>query len=356
MPAREDGVHTRQRDKGDRKRSKSRMINAKRLSAVVGELDAAMAARETSIVLKPDGQPVTLTNLAKPYFPAGKPGARTKGDMLRYYLRIAPVILPHLRNRPVVLTRYPDGAEGKGFYVQGAPEQRPAWTTTCTTSVSPPKTMEYLVISNTAMLLWAANLGGFEIHPWYSRCSAVMKPDFLVIDLDPVPGVSFPKVQSAALHVRDALEAWKLPCFVKTSGATGLHLFVPIKSGPTQKEVHAVARTIAEAINAQHPKVFTTEYRIADRPRGRVLLDHNQNSVGHHLAGAYSVRPKPTATVSTPLSWSELEDGAVPRDFTIATVPERLASRDDPWAMANLTRARVDLVEWQDVMRGVVAQ
>jgi bifunctional non-homologous end joining protein LigD len=308
---------------------------------------AAIAEREPSLILSIDGIDVQLTNLAKPYFAEAKPGARTKGDMLSYYLRIAPVILPHLHERPVVLTRYPNGAGKKGFYVQRAPEDRPPWVTACLTSVKPPKEVEYLTIDSTAMLLWVANLGGFEIHPWYSRCSATTKPDYLVIDLDPVPGVPFSKVRKSALLVKAALDAWGLPGFVKTSGATGMHLFVPIERGPSQAEVHKVARSIAHAIESQHPSVFTTEYVIARRPRGRVLLDHNQNALGHHLAGPYVVRPKPTAPVSTPLEWSELEESVDPRRFTMATVPSRLEQRGDPWDMNTIARARIDLVAWE---------
>jgi bifunctional non-homologous end joining protein LigD len=325
-------------------RSKQR---AEGKAAPLAQLDAALAARSASAVLEVDGAAVTLTNLQKIFFPEAPVGARTKGDLLRYYLSIAPVILPHLHERPVVLTRYPNGAGTKGFYVQRAPEQRPAWTTTCTTSVKPPKEIEYLTIESTASLLWVANLAGFEIHPWYSRCSATTRPDFLVIDLDPVPGVKFAKVRTAALHVHDALDAWGLPGFVKTSGASGLHVFIPIVRGPAQEEVHDIARDIAHVIESQHPHLFTTEYRIAARPSGRVLLDHNQNALGHHLAGAYSVRPTPTGTVSAPLDWAELADGASPRDFTIATVPPRLLARDDPWSSKLLERARVDLDRWR---------
>ena len=165
-------------------------------------------------------------------------------------------------------------------------------------------------------------------------------------------GTKFEKVRSAALLVKEALDAWSLPSFVKTSGATGLHLFVPIARGPTQREVHAVARDISLAISARHPRVFTTEYRIANRPRGSVLLDFNQNSAGHTLAGAYSVRPTPSATVSTPLDWSEVRDGAVPRDFTLVTVPLRLSQREDPWSGGAMNRARVDLLDWRERMMG----
>jgi bifunctional non-homologous end joining protein LigD len=317
-------------------------------SALVDLIDDALAHGTDALAIEADGRQVSLTNLAKRYFPQGGPGAQTKGDLLRYYLAVAPVILPHLHERPVVLTRYPDGAGAKGFYVQRAPEHRPSWVATCTTSIKPPKELTFLRLESTAMLAWAANFGAIELHPWYARCSAPSKPDYLVIDLDPVEGTRFEKVRTAALHVKDALDAWSLPAFIKTSGATGLHLFVPIERGPSQREVHAVARDIAIAIAARHPRLFTTEYRIANRPRGTVLLDFNQNSAGHTLAGAYSVRPTPSATVSTPLDWRELRDGAVPRDFTIVTVPLRLSQREDPWSSARIQR--VDLVSWRDRM------
>ena len=317
-------------------------------SALVDLLDDALAHGTDALSLDVDGHPVALSNLTKRYFPQGGPGAQTKGDMLRYYLAVAPVILPHLAKRPVVLTRYPDGAGTKGFYVQRAPEHRPSWVTTCTTSIKPPKELTFLRIESAATLAWAANLGAIELHPWYARCSAPTKPDFLVIDLDPQEGARFEKVRAAALHVKDALDAWGLPAFIKTSGKSGLHLYVPIVRGPTQREVHAVARDLAVAIAAQHPRLFTTEYRIANRPRGTVLLDFNQNSAGHTLAGAYSIRPTPSATVSTPLGWNELRNGAVPRDFTIVTVPMRLAQRGDAWA--DLDRRRVDLARWREVV------
>ena len=315
-------------------------------SALVDLLDDALAHGTEALSIDVDGHSVALTNLTKRYFPQGGPGAQTKGDMLRYYLAVAPVILPHLAERAVVLTRYPDGAGTKGFYVQRAPEQRPAWVTTCTTSIKPPKQLTFLRIESTAALTWTANLGAIEVHPHYARCSAPTKPDFLVIDLDPQEGARFEKVRASALHVKEALDAWGLPAFIKTSGKSGLHLYVPIVRGPTQREVHSVARDLAIAIAARHPRLFTTEYRIADRPRGTVLLDFNQNSPGHTLAGAYSVRPTPSATVSTPITWAELLEGAVPRDFTIVTVPMRLAQRGDAWE--DLSRRRVDLPEWRE--------
>jgi bifunctional non-homologous end joining protein LigD len=319
-------------------------------AAALRALDAALTDGRDAVVLSVGGIDVPLTNLGKRYFPGGGPGATTKGDLLRYYLSAAPVILPHLAERPVVLTRYPNGAGTKGFYVQRAPESRPVWVRSCPTCVKPPKEVEYLTIDSAAALLWVANLGAIELHPWYSRCSGATTPDFLVIDLDPVGGTSFTKVRDAALHVRDALDSWGLPAFVKTSGVTGLHVFVPIERGPSQQAVHDVARDLASVIAGRHPTLFTLEYRIANRPRRRVLLDHNQNALGHHLAGAYSVRPTPTATVSTPIDWGELAAGASPSDFTIASVPALLRKRRDPWETRTMQRARVDLGQWRDRM------
>jgi bifunctional non-homologous end joining protein LigD len=315
------------------------------ISALVELLDDALEHGTDAMSIDVGGRAVTLSNLTKRYFPRGAPRARTKGDMVRYYLAVAPAILPHLAERPVVLTRYPDGAGTKGFYVQRAPEQRPTWVTTCTTSIKPPKQLTFLRIESAATLAWVANLGAIELHPWYARCSAPKKPDFLVIDLDPQEGARFEKVRTAALYVKDAFDAWDLSAFIKTSGKSGLHLYVPIVRGPTQREVHAVARDLAIAIAARQSRLFTTEYRIANRPRGTVLLDFNQNAAGHTLVGAYSVRPTPTATVSAPITWDELGDGAVPRDFTIATVPARLAQRGDPWV--DLADRRVDLMQWR---------
>jgi len=322
-------------------------------SALVDLLDDALAHGTEAITLDVNGRAVALTNLTKRYFPQGGPGAQCKGDLLRYYLAVAPVILPHLAERPVVLTRYPDGAGSKGFYVQRAPEHRPSWVATCTPSRATSTERTVLRIEDAATLAWVANLGAIELHPWYARCSAPTKPDYLVIDLDPTEGARFEKVRSAALHVKEALDAWRLPAFIKTSGATGLHLYVPIVRGPTQREVHAVARDLATAIASRHPRLFTTEYRIANRPRGTVLLDFNQNSPGHTLAGVYSARPTPSATVSTPLHWSELREGTVPRDFTLVTVPMRLSQRADPWSRAELDRARVDLLAWREEVLGV---
>jgi len=315
-------------------------------SALVDLLDDALAHGTEAITLDVNGHAVALTNLTKRYFPQGGPGAQCKGDLLRYYLAVAPVMLPHLAERPVVLTRYPDGAGARGFYVQRAPEHRPTWVATCTPTAATSKERTVLRVENAATLAWVANLGAIELHPWYARCSAPTKPDFLVIDLDPTEGTRFEKVRTAALHVKEALDAWGLPAFIKTSGATGLHLYVPIVRGPTQREVHAVARDLATAIASRHQRVFTTEYRIANRPRGTVLLDFNQNSAGHTLAGAYSVRPTPSATVSTPITWAELQGGAVPRDFTIVTVPMRVAQSGDAWL--GLSRRRVDLMKWRE--------
>ena len=317
------------------------------MQGVLDAIDSAIANETDRISVEIDGVELELSHLSKPYFPRGKPGARVKGDLVRYCVNMSPWILPHFKDRPVVLTRYPGGAGTPGFYVQRAPDARPRWVKTCTAMIKPPNRIVHLRIENTATLIWLANLGAIELHPWYTRCSAPKKPDYLVIDLDPVEGVRFEKVRKAAFAVKAALDAWSVPAFVKTSGGTGLHLFVPIERGPVQRDVLAIAREMCVAIAAKHPKLFTTEYRVANRPRGTVLLDFNQNSPGHTLAGAYCARPTPSATVSMPLEWDDLANGAVPKDFTLATVPSLATKREDPWDIRKLEGKRMDLVAWR---------
>ena len=204
--------------------------------------------------------------------------------------------------------------------------------------------MNYLTIDTIAALAWIANLGAIEMHPWYSRCTAPTQPDYLVIDLDPVQGVGFAKVRTAALAVKDALDAWSFPAFIKASGASGMHLYLPITRGPSQREVHATARDICIAIGSRNPRLFTTEYRIANRPRGLVLLDFNQSAPGHTSAGPYSVRPTLHATVSAPVDWDDIAAGIVPRDLMLATVPPRLARDGDVGGLSPLSLTRQPLV------------
>jgi len=186
------------------------------------------------------------------------------------------------------------------------------------------------------------NLGCIDLNQWYARCDDVDRPDYLHFDLDP-GGATFDRVRETALIVREALAGIGMPSLVKTTGSKGLHLYVPIVRGPGQKEVWTFAKVIAYELASRHPALITAEYRVANRPRGRVLVDYNQNAWGRTLASIYSVRPRPEATVSTPVTWREIERGVRIEDFTMKNVPARVAKRGDLWKPLLQARGRVDL-------------
>jgi bifunctional non-homologous end joining protein LigD len=192
-------------------------------------------------------------------------------------------------------------------------------------------------------LLWLVNLGCIDLNQWYARCDDTGRPDYLHFDLDPGPAVPFARVRETALAVREALEALGMTPLAKTSGSSGMHLYVPIVRGPVQKEVWRVAKRLAKELARRHPALITAEYRIADRPRGRVLVDYHQNAWGRTLASVYSVRPTKTATVSTPVTWREVERGVEVEDFRIGNVPARIRKVGDLWKPLLQTRGRFRL-------------
>src|SRR6185312_351656 len=191
--------------------------------------------------------------------------------------------------------------------------------------------IEFPVVNDLASLLWIVNLGCIDLNPWYARCDDVDRPDYLHFDLDPVPGADFRRVSEAALLVRDALAKLGMHGLEKTTGSRGIHVYVPIQRGPTQKQVWTVAKRFAQELAATAPKRITAEYRIAKRPRGRVLIDYNQNAWGRTLASVYSVRPTPQATVSAPVEWTELERGIAIDDFDLRNMPRRISQIGDLW-------------------------
>ena len=191
--------------------------------------------------------------------------------------------------------------------------------------------------------MWVINLGCIDLNQWYARCDDVDRPDYLHFDLDPGDGAAFARVLETALAVRAALDTLKMPSLVKTTGSKGLHVYVPIARGPEQKRVWTFAKALAQELAARHPALMTAEYRVAKRPRGRVLVDYNQNAWGRTLASIYSVRPRPDATVSTPVTWKEVERGIRIEDFTVKNVRPRIAKLGDLWAPLTRTRGRFDL-------------
>jgi len=283
---------------------------------------------------------VRLTHLQKQFWPSR---GITKGDLLRYYLAISPALLPHLRDRAMVMKRYPNGASGKCFFMKRAPSPRPEWIVTCAIEHDSGSVIDFPMVQDLASLLWVVNLGCIDLNQWYARCDDVDRPDYLHFDLDPAKGASFGRVLEVAQIVRDVLSALGMRSYIKTSGATGVHVYVPIVRGPLQKQVWRFAKEVARAIAADNPKVATAEYIIAKRPYGRVFVDYNQNAWGKTLASVYSVRPTSRATVSTPISWSDVEHGVDRDAFRIDTVPARVAELGDLWAPLLARRGRVRL-------------
>ena len=283
---------------------------------------------------------VRLTNLDKPFWP--ELGV-TKAGLLQYYADVSGWLLPHLRDRAMVMKRYPHGAGGSFFFMKRAPQPRPEWIETCRIVHGSGNVIDFPIVQDLASLLWLVNLGCIDLNPWYARCDDVDRPDVLHFDLDPVPGADFARVREAALVVRDALAALDMPAYPKTTGSRGIHVYVPITRGPLQKQVWGLAKRVAFALAAQHPKLLTAEYRVHKRPRGRVLVDYNQNAWGRTLASVYSVRPQPRATVSTPVTWEEIARGIAIEDFRIDNLCARLRRKGDLWAPLLAMRGRVRL-------------
>ncbi len=283
---------------------------------------------------------VKLTNLDKPFWPGL---GIAKRDLLQYYADVAPALLPHLADRAMVMKRYPDGAEGEPFFMKRAPSPRPAWIETCAITHGSGSVIAFPMIQDLASLLWVVNLGCIDLNPWYARCDDVDRPDYLHFDLDPVPEATYAGVVETAQLVRTGLCGLGMEPIVKTTGSKGLHVYVPIVRGPTQKEVWSFAKRFAFDLAALRPDVVTAEYRIAKRPAGRVLVDYNQNAWGRTLASAYSPRPRPLATVSAPITWDELDGGARIEDFDLFNMPARIAVVGDLWAPLLAASGRFDL-------------
>jgi bifunctional non-homologous end joining protein LigD len=283
---------------------------------------------------------VRLTNLDKPFWPEL---GIVKRELLQYYADVAHVLLPHLADRAMVMKRYPDGAAGEPFFMKRAPTPRPEWIETCAIAHASGNVIDFPMIQDLASLLWVVNLGCIDLNPWYARCDDVDRPDYLHFDLDPVPEATFANVIETAQLVRAGLQGLGMAPIVKTTGSKGLHVYVAIARGPTQKDVWRFAKRFAFDIAALRPDVITAEYRIAKRPAGRVLVDYNQNAWGRTLASAYSPRPRPLATVSAPVTWSEVDAGVRIEDFDLRNMTARIAEVGDLWAPLLAESGRFDL-------------
>jgi len=286
---------------------------------------------------------VRLTNLNKPFWPER---GITKGMLIQYYADIAPVLLPHIRDRAMVMKRYPHGAASEPFFMKRAPVPRPEWIRICSIEHGSGNVIDFPVIDDMSSLLWVINLGCIDLNQWYARCDDVDRPDYVHFDLDPGPGATFDHVRESALIVRDALDGLKMKPLVKTSGSRGIHVYVPIVRGPEQKIVWTFAKALAVTLASRNPALMTAEYRKEKRPRGRVLVDYNQNRWGSTLASIYSVRPTSLATVSTPLQWAEVARGARIEDFRLDNVRQRVSKLGDLWKPLLASAGRTDLSQF----------
>jgi bifunctional non-homologous end joining protein LigD len=277
------------------------------------------------------GREVRLTNLRKPFWPEE---GIVKGDLLRHYADVAPFLVPHLSGRPMILKRYPNGWDQPFFFQHNLPADAPQWLRAVDVPRSEKPGSEpnrYGVVEDALSLLWMVNLGCIDLNPWQSRAETPGEPTHVLFDLDPSEGVPFDAVVEAALMVREALDALGLRGYPKTSGASGMHIFLPVPPGLTYGVTRLFAQAVSEALRRARPDLVTTETFVADRGP-RVYLDANQNGRGRSVASAYSVRPRPGAPVSTPLRWEEVRPGLDPRDLDMATVRERTAADGDLFA------------------------
>jgi len=274
-----------------------------------------------------DGREVRVSNPGKLYF--SKQTKLSKLDLVRYYLSVAAGALGGIRDRPIVLKRYVNGAEGEAFYQKRAPAQRPSWLRTITLAFPSGRTAEEIVVDDAAGLAWIVNLGCIELHPHPVRSEDLDRPDELRVDLDPGPGVSWADVRTVALEVNSILEEMDLRGWPKTSGSRGMHINVRIHPRWTFDEVRRAALALSRAVERRAPTLATSKWWKEERHG--VFLDYNQNAKDRTTCSAYSVRPLPDARVSAPLHWREVPD-CDPSDFTVLTIPKRFDEIGDPHA------------------------
>ena len=284
-------------------------------------------AKEDVEVLSIDGREVRVTHPSKPYFT--RAAKLSKLEIVRYYLAVASGAVAGIRDRPIVLKRFVNGAEGEPFYQKRAPDKRPEWLRTVTLSFPSGRTAEEIVVDDTAGLAWVVNLGCIELHPHAVRTADLDHPDELRIDLDPGPGVEWPDVRRVAVEAQALLEELGLRGWPKTSGSRGMHVNVRIHPRWTFTEVRRAALAFSREIERRAPTLATSKWWKEER-KG-VFLDYNQNAKDRTTCSAYSVRPLPDARVSAPMEWAEIPD-CEPADFTVATMPARLGRIGDPHA------------------------
>ena len=302
-----------------------------------------------NVIVEIDGRQLRFTNLNKIYFPGEN---YTKRDLLAYYYRIAEYLLPFLTDRPLVLRRYPNGITGEAFFQKDAGEAAPDWMETVAIrsedhhqkprSGKSRQEIRYFIANDRAALLYLTNLGCIDHNPWSSRRDDLEHPDWVFFDLDPSDGTDYSVVVTIARAIYEKLSALGLTPYLKTSGATGFHLYLPVERGYTYEHVRTFAEIVGRLVAAEHPELVTQERMVEKRPRGRVLIDASQNAYGRPLAAPYVVRAFPKAPVSAPVEPKELRPTLRPEKLNIRTVFGRLEKQGDLWASFWKNRQRLE--------------
>jgi len=277
------------------------------------------------------GKTLKVSNLDKIFFPKKK---YTKGDVMRYYARIADFILPTIQDRPVVLKRFPNGINGESFYQQKASENTPPDIRVEVITTEGGERQPRIIGGDLLTLLYTIQLGAISVDPWHSRVQALEYADYTIIDLDPGPRASFARVVQVARWAKEVIDGFGLHAAIKTSGSTGLHIYLPLPPKTLNEAATIVAQMIATKVAEAHPKEATIERFVKARGAATVYVDYLQNIQGKTVAGAYCIRAKPEATVSTPLKWTELTDDLDPRDFHLGNAAERFEQVGDIWNKA----------------------
>ena len=296
------------------------------------------------VVLELAGHPFEVTNPNKVFFTQR---GDTKLDLVNFYRQVEGPIMAAMGGRPVLLQRFPNGASGKSFFQKRVPEKRPDWLATATVSTPNGTESEALVIEDIAHVIWAVNLGCLGFHVWPAKAADLDHADELRIDLDPTPGVGFDQIREAAHEVRALLDELGIAAHPKTSGSKGLHIYVRLQPRWNSYQVRAAAVALARELERRRPDLLTAAWWKEERGE-RVFIDYNQNAPHKTIFGAWSVRPRVGAQVSTPITWDEVA-AVMPDELTIATVPARVAERGDPWAdMVDHLQSIESLLAWSE--------
>ncbi len=311
---------------GSLKPGKVKITRAREGPAISREEFFALKKPKGDLILEVDGERVSITSLDRVYWPDEK---LTKFDLLCYFLRIDRLIMPYLKERPAILQRYPRGIKAPMFFQQDL-ESAPSFVKTARLTNQEGRQLDYAVFTTIGSLLHFVNLGTIEQHPWHSTVKHLDQPDYIMLDLDP-KAAPWKNVLDVALVCKEVIDELGLPAFPKTSGSSGIHIYLPLKPKHDYRKVAAVAEALASEVAQRAPKIATTQRSLAKRQKQQVYVDAMQNARGKTIAAPYSARAKPGATVSMPLSWKQIEKGVKIADFTIKNVPVLVEKNGDAW-------------------------